>query len=337
MARPLRIQYPGAYYHVTCRGNERKAIFRDDADRTKFLELLSLSLEIYRVILFVYVLMLNHYHLMVRTAEGNLSEFMRHFNISYTSFFNRRHGRVGHLYQGRYKAFLIDSDSYLLELSRYVHCNPVHGDRFKDSTIEEKWNYLRGYRASSLQGYFGIGKKEQCVDYQEVLAHFGGDTRRGRDAYARFIMDGLREKATSPLEMGRGHGIVGGEEFIAWVKEKVGPTEKSLREQPAARALGRRYAPEELIERYCIVAGEKRESLCRKGRQSVGRAILMELLYRYSCVTQREIGKLMGGIDYSAVSYARKKLRSRILEDRELSRRFEGASRRINEDSSLKI
>ena len=108
---------PGGYYHVTCRGNERKAIFRDDTDRADFLEKLRGSLAIYQVELHAYVLMSNHFHLIVATLRGNLSEFMRHFNISYTAAYNRRHKRVGHLYQGWYKAILIDKDSYLLELS----------------------------------------------------------------------------------------------------------------------------------------------------------------------------------------------------------------------------
>src|SRR5215472_262145 len=125
MARALRILFADAHYHVTCRGNERKAIFRDDTDRSVFLDKLQTSLQIYGVRLHAYVMMNNHFHLMVETPKGNLSEFMRHFNISYTAAFNRRHHRVGHLYQGRYKAILIDKDSYLLELSRYVHVNPV--------------------------------------------------------------------------------------------------------------------------------------------------------------------------------------------------------------------
>ena len=104
MARALRILIPGAHYHVTCRGNERKAIFRDDSDREAFLEKLRGSLAIYQVELHAYVLMSNHFHLMVSTPRGNLSEFMRHFNVSYTSVYNRRHKRVGHLYQERYKA-----------------------------------------------------------------------------------------------------------------------------------------------------------------------------------------------------------------------------------------
>src|SRR3972149_606292 len=103
MARPLRIQYEGALYHVTCRGNERKSIFKDDLDKKVFLGLLSDGLKTYHIILFCYVLMDNHFHLLLETPLANLSEFMRWFNITYTSHYNRRHKRSGHLYQGRYK------------------------------------------------------------------------------------------------------------------------------------------------------------------------------------------------------------------------------------------
>ena len=125
MARPLRIEYPNAHYHVTCRGNDRRNIFRDDDDRRAFLDRLRKSLDIYEVRLHCYVLMNNHFHLVAQTPRANLSEFMRHFNVAYTSFFNRRHRRTGHLYQGRFKAILVQPDAWLLGLSRHVHMNPV--------------------------------------------------------------------------------------------------------------------------------------------------------------------------------------------------------------------
>jgi REP element-mobilizing transposase RayT len=112
MARPLRIEYPGAFYHVTCRGNERREIFADDRDRKRFLEILAESKEIYGVEVHGYVVMANHFHLMVMTPEANLQKFMQRFNTSYTVYFNRRHRRSGHLYQGRYKAILVDADNY---------------------------------------------------------------------------------------------------------------------------------------------------------------------------------------------------------------------------------
>ncbi len=116
---------------MTCRGNERKTIFADDRDRSIFLDKVKTSNEIYQVRIHAYVLMSNHFHLIVETPKGNLSEFMRHFNITYTAAYNRRHNRIGHLYQGRFKAILIDADNYLLELSRYVHLNPVRLASYK--------------------------------------------------------------------------------------------------------------------------------------------------------------------------------------------------------------
>ena len=124
MARPLRIEYSGAYYHVTSRGNERKAIFRDDRDRERLLELLARAVKDFHLRLHGYVLMTNHYHLLVETPRGGLSRALRYLNGVYTQAFNRRHRRVGHLFQGRYKAILVDKDAYLLELSRYIHLNP---------------------------------------------------------------------------------------------------------------------------------------------------------------------------------------------------------------------
>ena len=139
MARPLRIEYSGAYYHVTSRGNERKAIFRDDRDRERLLELLARAVKDFHLRLHGYVLMSNHYHLLVETPRGGLSRALRYLNGVYTQAFNRRHRRVGHLFQGRYKAILVDKDAYLLELSRYIHLNPLRVELVKD--LKELENY----------------------------------------------------------------------------------------------------------------------------------------------------------------------------------------------------
>lgn len=125
MARPLRIQYPDAVYHITCRGIEQRNIFQSDEDRGKFLGLLGLSKEIYSVVVYGFVLMNNHFHFVVRTPLANLADFMRHFNISYTSYFNRKYKRVGNLYQGRYKSILVEEDAYLQRLLHYIHLNPI--------------------------------------------------------------------------------------------------------------------------------------------------------------------------------------------------------------------
>ena len=337
MARPLRIQYPGAYYHVTCRGNERKEIFLDTQDQEVFLEKLSMSLDIYNVSLLTYVCMSNHFHLLVTTPDGNLSEFMRHFNISYTSAFNRKHQRVGHLYQGRYKAFLIDADNYLLAVSRYIHLNPIRTKAFSDKTIKEKWNTLLQYETSSLSGYFSVGKRVDFINYSTVLYYMGGDNLKTRQCYRQFIREGIEKKIDRPLELGKGNGIVGEPAFTQWIKEKFFKKETSKREQPALRELEKECEPEELIDHFLHLIGKDREDICKRGKRSLERSMLLELLYRFCHITQPEIGILVGGIDYSAVSQARKRLRIRLESEVKLKKRFDELSDQLIRLSRGKI
>ena len=125
MARPLRIEFPGAIYHVTARGNARNAIVLDDEDRELFLVCLGEVILLFGWVCHAYCLMDNHYHLLIETPEGNVSRGMRQLNGVFTQRFNRRHGQVGHLFQGRFKAIVVDRESYLLELCRYVVLNPI--------------------------------------------------------------------------------------------------------------------------------------------------------------------------------------------------------------------
>ncbi len=323
MTRSLRIQYPGAYYHVTCRGNEKKVIFTDAQDKKTFLEKLSLSLEIYNVSLLAYVCMPNHFHLLATTPDGNLSEFMRHFNISYTSAFNRRHSRVGHLYQGRYKSFLIDSDNYLLRVSRYIHLNPIRIESYAEKSIDDKIGILLKYKDSSLSGYFSVGKRKDFVNYNIVLKYIGGDNRSGRQEYRKFIELGIDQKTEKPLESGKGLGIVGEADFVQSIKEKFLSMEASEREQPALRELRKIFEPDELINNFAYLISKSRGDVCQRGKRSVERSMLMELLYRFCRITQPEIGRLLGGIDYSSVSQARKRLRIKLENDSQLKKNFD--------------
>ena len=149
MARPLRICYPGAFYHVTSRGNEQKKVFKSRTDREKFLEYLDSASIRYGAVIHVYCLMDNHYHLFLETPSGNLPQIMRHINGAYTTYFNVKRERSGHLFQGRYKAILVDADEYAKELSRYIHLNPVRANIVKRPEL---------YEWSSFQAY--IGEKE---------------------------------------------------------------------------------------------------------------------------------------------------------------------------------
>ena len=125
MSRPLRILYAGAFYHVTARGNEKKTIFKNERDRERFLLYAEAAVQRYGAVIHAYCLMDNHYHLLIQTPLANLSEIMQYINGSYTTYINTKRQRVGHLFQGRYKAILIDADTYAQELSRYIHLNPI--------------------------------------------------------------------------------------------------------------------------------------------------------------------------------------------------------------------
>jgi putative transposase len=318
MARPLRILFPDAYYHITCRGNERKAIFRNDADRSVFLGKLKTSRQIYGVEIHAFVMMNNHFHLIIETPKGNLSEFMRHFNISYTAAFNRRHHRVGHLYQGRYKAILIDKDSYLLELSRYVHVNPVRVRSYRAENIREQIRYLERYPWSSLAGYLDSQRKQSWVTYHSVLSYVGGSRRR----YGEFLAEGIRAGYKTPWEKLKGQVILGEEDFVERVKRKM-KAGGSKREQPAVR----RFAAKELktvltaVASYFRLAEEKLTGR-RTGHRNE-RAVAMELMYRWGAVSQATIGRILGDLDYTAVSRERKRLREKVQKERALKAAFD--------------
>ena len=332
MARPLRIQFENAYYHVTCRGNARQSIFSSDADRSAFLDLLGRSSDVYEAAILSYVLMDNHFHLLVKTPRGNLQEFMRHFNISYTGWYNRRHRRSGHLYQGRYHAFLIDADNYLREVSRYIHLNPVKVKRLRARDADSQKKTLDDYPWSSYPGYLSPGRRRPFLRTEEILAYFGGDTARGRRGYARYVEQGLSASLDNPLELGRGHGIVGDADFVDAVRGRYLSGDGDSREIPAARPPAVRQDPERIIEAVCIETGAAREALLRKGFRGVARGLLMEMLYRHGRMKQPEIGAMLG-IDYSAVSVGRKRLLLMKEEDPELKSLFEKTKYRISQGS----
>ncbi len=180
MARPLRLEYAGALYHLTARGNARADIFADDADRRLFLELLGKEITQQGWRCYAYCLMDNHYHLLIETPEPNLVSGMRRFNGVYTQAFNRRHGRVGHVFQGRYKSIVVDKDSYGLELCRYIVLNPVRARLVKRA---QNWAWS-SYRASAGQ----VGAPA-WLDADWVRGQFGG--RNPKAAYERFVAQGM--------------------------------------------------------------------------------------------------------------------------------------------------
>jgi putative transposase len=203
MARPLRIQYAEAVYHVTSRGNARRPIFKDDKDRGMLLNILEEVNDRYHWLCHAYCFMSNHYHLVIETPDGNLSKGMRHLNGVYTMRFNRHHGSVGHVFQGRYKAILVQKESHLLEVCRYVVLNPV---RAKVVEGPERWRWS-SYRATA-----GIEKAHPCLSTDWVLGQFGSKKRIAEKRCRRFVTDGIGGHGI--WENVKGQSILGERDFV---------------------------------------------------------------------------------------------------------------------------
>lgn len=204
MARPLRIEFPGAVYHVTSRGNARQDIVADDRDRSQFLSLLAHVVDRFSWLCHAYCLMDNHYHLLIETSQPNLSLGMRQLNGRYTQAYNRRHDRVGHLFQGRFTAILVEKESYLLELCRYVVLNPV---RAKMVPHPRQWVW------SSYRATVGEVKAPAWMTTDWVLGQFGQRVEPAQEQYRTFVAGG--RGGSRPWEQLTGQIYLGSDDFVA--------------------------------------------------------------------------------------------------------------------------
>jgi REP element-mobilizing transposase RayT len=236
MARPLRIEFPGALYHVTSRGDGREDIYRGHTDRQAFLSVFGEVCERFNWWAHAYCLMTNHYHLLVETPDGNLSKGMRQLNGVYTQRFNAEHGRCGHVFQGRYKAIIVQKEPYLTELSRYVVLNPV---RARIVARPEDWPW------SSYRATLGDLPCPPWLRRDWLLATFGETEAAAVAAYRRFVEDGIGEPG--PWEQLRHQVFLGSETFVDGVRRKL-PSDRDLAEIPRAQ---RRREPKPLLEYAC--------------------------------------------------------------------------------------
>jgi REP element-mobilizing transposase RayT len=311
MGRPVRIEYAGALYHITSRGNEKKEIFLTDDDRTKFLNIIRDYHERYGILVHAYVLLDNHYHLILETPRGNLLKVMHGLNGSYTGYFNRKYRRVGHLLQGRYRAILVDKGEYLLPLSRYVHLNPVRAG-IVESPEKYPW--------SSYMGYIGKAKKEDWVEYRWVLSHFGRGWKRAAKKYKGYVAEGILGVGESPLKALFAQLVLGGEKFkdriMAMLKaKKLGPEIVARRKLTAFPTL------EEIVRGVSEAFGVKKDRVLLAGKRlNPARNVALYLAQRYTGLANEEIGRLFGGIHYSAVSKAAARVREAMAADRELGK-----------------
>ena len=238
MARPLRIEYPGALYHVTSRGNARAKIFLDDYDYRTFLDVLGFVVQRFNWLCHAYCLLPNHYHMLIETPEGNLSRGMRQLNGIYTQKFNWKRCRSGHLLQGRYKAILVDKDEYLLELSRYLMLNPVRA-----GIAEFPWEYAW----SSYRVTLGKEKAPEFLTTDWLLACFGEKRGSAQRRFANFVREGMKIR-TSPWSELKGQIYLGDEAFVENLLLEFSGSKDKLREIPKEQKYAGRKSLKELFE-----------------------------------------------------------------------------------------
>lgn len=311
MARPLRIEYPNAFYHVTSRGNEKKEIFKSSADREKFLEYLESAVTRYGAVIHTYCLMSNHYHILLETPLGNLSQIMRHINGAYTTYYNIKRKRAGHLLQGRYKAILVQADEYAKELSRYIHLNPVRAG-ITARPEEYPW--------SSYKTYIGKAEKPECLKTDFIHQFFDKDKKEAKKQYRQFTNDLIGKEYDSPLKRTVASTILGSENFIKEVTEKHLGEKKNYRNLPELKELSSKPSIEEIIEKVKKVIGEDEE---------MSKAASIYLCRKYSGARLKEIG-IYFGIGESGVSQASRRFAVKISKGDKSKKRIETIEGELN-------
>jgi len=289
MARPLRIEYPGAFYHVTSRGNEKKDIFKTRRDREKFISYLQSSVERYGAQIHAYCLMTNHYHLLLETPRGNLSEIMQHINGAYTTYFNVKRKRTGHLFQGRYKAIVIEADEYALELSRYIHLNPVRAGMVNEPQ-EHEW--------TSYKCYAGMAAESKWLKTDFILSYFGENRIESGRKYQQYVTDLLKTEYESPLNSAVASTILGTPEFIAEISERHVAGKQPDRSVPAVKELCGIHSLDEIVRAINEVL---------IGQEKLAKKVSIYFCHRYSGAKLKEIGKKFG-IGDGAITQASKRL-----------------------------
>jgi REP element-mobilizing transposase RayT len=304
MARPLRIIYSGAFYHVTSRGNERKNIFKSKKDRERFLEYLASATFRYDAVIHTYCLMDNHYHLLLETPSANLSQIMRHINGAYTTYFNIKHKRAGHLFQGRFRAILVDKDAYAKELSRYIHLNPVRAEIV--ATPEN-------YEWSSYQYYIGLKKSPDWLKKDFILGYFGCKIKEANSEYKKFVRRLLKKEYESPLEQAVGSALLGGHEFIDFIKNNYLFDKKKIKDIPELKNFSRKPELDEIFNTIDIVLNMD---------PPLARNVKMYFARHYSGKPLKDIAKYFN-IGDSGVSQASRRISMKIREDRKLKKKIE--------------
>lgn len=313
MSRPLRIEYAGAWYHVMNRGRRSEAIFPEQKDYHRFIDLLKGSCELWNIRVSAYCLMPTHYHLLLQTPDGNLSRCMRHINAVYTQRYNRAHGCDGQLFRGRFKSILVDGDSYLLQLVRYIHRNPLRSGLTSD---------IDKYIWSSHLGYISTATKWDWLYKDFILLMLSSAQFDQIRAYKHFVRADDSEEMLKVFESLRWPPFLGGTKFIEWIKLTFFEKKREKEIPDSARlAPDLSWIKEVVCANYSI-----KESILYETRRGVPKEARDVAIYLSRMLRQeglREIGKEFGFHNYSSVSSAIERVKSLMLQDHKFRSRVE--------------
>ena len=321
MARAWRIEYEGALYHVLSRGNERRDIFLDDDDRRLFLTGLAEAGERFAIDVCAYVLMGNHYHLLLRTRRANLSKAMQWLGVSYTTRFNSKQSRSGHLFQGRFKSMLVQNDAYLLQLSYYIHCNPLRAGMVAR---------LSDYRWSSYRAYAYGDRALEWLNTEVILSQLVNAADR-HQAYRENAQKYAKEESRLWEDLRHGF-IMGSERFVEDIKARYLPPGAPHKEIPQQKSVARDVDVESVLSQAAEQLGcdveEFRSGNRVSPKRSLERDLLLYLIRQMGVLTDHQIGAMFG-LGYSAVCRRAGIFKTKLQENRALQRKFSRLKSRV--------
>lgn len=294
MARPLRVEYAGAFYHVVNRGNAGEKIFKSKRDREKFFEYIEKAVERFSIKVHTYCLMDNHYHLLIETPDPNLSKAVQWLNVSYAAYFNRKRQRRGHLFHGRFKSVLVDQDEYLKHLSRYIHLNPVRA-KIAESPAE--------YSFSSYREYIGKAKAFSWLETGFILSQFGRKKREAIRNYQRFVEDVDLDTLENPEKDLTGGFILGPADFVQWVKETYLSFRSDEKEISGLRKLKPAIEIDWIIDRVADEFECSRDAILMKGRKrNIARDMAIYLARDLTGESGVTLGRIFGNISGAGIT-----------------------------------
>ena len=320
MARPLRINFEDAVYHIIARGNRKEKIFNDDEDKQIFQQKMSKTFLKYSLICYAYCLLDNHYHLFLKTPQANISRAMHYLNAGYANYFSAKYRLYGPLFQGRYKSILVDQDQYSLVLSSYIHLNPYRA-KIKD------W---LSYPASSLPDY--LGKRKPIIenlDTQFILKQFHPHLTHSHKLYLQYLQQNLNLKYPKEEVY---HGIaLGQEDFIKRIEKYISSYGKD-REIQVTHAVFQ-STPEKIITLICNTFQVNSEELLAKRRGNIYRLLAIYLIKNHTSLSLKEIGKIFS-MDYTAVSQTARRFEAKISKDKSLKKKVVQILEKLNIEMS---